>query len=581
MLFLLVMQVGLSPLFMQVSAQNREFPYAKMGLSKEQAMIHLLKRFTYGFEIDAWREMEKIGPEQWFIRQLQAKDADEELFQKLEGYGDIFLDNKTLTLLYPKSAQIRRMMVRDGYISKDSVDNKSLYFRRRYRQYLKDKGLKRDRELYSSFISSKLLRAVFSKNQLQEVMTDFWFNHFNVSFTKGQAALFIPSYESRVIRPNALGKFDELLLATAKSPAMLFYLDNASSVVENSKARRKSGINENYARELMELHTLGVDGGYTQKDVTEAARILTGWTVYPMNGYGNMKSVENLKNNKRNVVDGDFVFSYARHDKGIKSVLGQIYEGQGYEEGTALLDYLASRSETATFISKKLACRFVSDDPDEKLVKEMADVFLRTDGDIKQVLEAMVYSPLFWEPDNLNAKIKTPFELVVSSIRGLEADVEQPEKTINWVTKIGEKKYYYVAPTGFPDKSNYWVNTGALLSRMNFGLSFPNKRNSGVAVNLTKVLNYKEPEGARHALEMYADVLLPDMDKEMLRDRLEPLMIQQGLKEKVEQSVNSSAGNLTSNKKLKKVTPLEEKSNNATLAQIVGVLLGAPEFQRR
>jgi len=564
----------------------KHFPYAKGGLNEEQAAIHLLSRFTYGYNAGDVQQIQKEGLETWFARQLQAQESDKELKEKLKPYADAMLDNQTLSKKYPRNTRVRRMMVDEGYISKDSVNN-GRFYREAYKKFLEEKGFHPEQELHRKFIAAKVLRAAFSANQLQEVMTDFWFNHFNVSFTKPQSAPFIPSYENHVIRPHALGRFEELLLETAKSPAMLMYLDNASSVGERPNAKNKTGINENYARELMELHTLGVDGGYTQKDVSEAARILTGWTVYPMNGYGNanlVKNIEKSKNNGRNpnVIDGDFVFAASRHDKGEKIVMNRHFENDGYQEGVNLITYLSERPQAARFICKKIAVRFVSDNPDEALVDKMAKTFLETKGDIKKVLTAMVYSPEFWRKDNMYGKVKTPFELAISSVRALDAEIDNPNRLINWVTRMGEKKYYYIAPTGFPDKSSYWINTGSLLNRMNFGLSFTSNKTSGVDVDLLELTGYHEPESPEQALDVYARLLLPTADMETLKDRLSPLLTAQNLKQKVEKSSGGNS-NMSSDgmEKSTKQKLNNNKSNNAMLAQVVGLIIGSPEFQRR
>ncbi|MFD2536866.1 DUF1800 domain-containing protein [Sphingobacterium chuzhouense] len=451
---------------------------------------------------------------------------------------------------------------------------------------MEEKGFRPQQELYKKFIAAKILRAAFSANQLREVMTDFWFNHFNVSFTKPQSAPFIPSYENHAIRPKALGKFDNLLLATAKSPAMLLYLDNASSVGVRSNSKNKVGINENYARELMELHTLGVDGGYTQKDVSEVARILTGWTIYPMNGYGNQNLIKQItKGNevqRQSRIEGDFVFAANRHDKQLKTVLGKDFENNGYNEGVELISYLSSRPATARFISEKIAVRFVDDTPPEMLIDKMANTFLASNGDIKQVLTAMVYSPEFWSRENICSKVKTPFELAISSVRALDAQVENPNHLINWITRMGEKKYYYIAPTGFPDKSGYWINTGSLLNRMNFGLSFASNKNSGVTIDLLKLTEDHEPESPEQALKIYTELLLPSTDFITLKNRLSPLLTTQDLQKKVAKSADSNFPipdeemEVANRKKIN-----SRKSNNAMLAQVVGLIIGSPEFQRR
>jgi uncharacterized protein (DUF1800 family) len=344
--------------------KNYTFPYKTAGLTERQAAAHLLNRFTYGAtpgQIDAVINM---GLEKWFQQQLEAKQSDASLDSMLSQYDALKLSNEQIVKEYPKNGQLVKMAVKEGIINKDSVNNlkgDKKEYRDQIKAYMDKNGLKPEQELIRQFVNQKILRAAYTNNQLQEVLTDFWFNHFNVSFTKNDCAIYIPVYERDAIRPNVLGNFDKLLLATAKSPAMLYFLDNFSSVGANAnqnqpnarraqliqqqlqqnpamadpnspqakflanaqKARKAQGLNENYAREVMELHTLGVDGGYTQTDVTNAAKVLTGWTIFPMNdGYGNAgkKLIDNLgmSNLERNgfVHEGDFLFTPNRHDKG-------------------------------------------------------------------------------------------------------------------------------------------------------------------------------------------------------------------------------------------------------------------------
>src|SRR5215469_15241075 len=283
---------------------------------------------------------------------------------------------------------------------------------------------------------AKLLRAFYSDRQLEEVMTDFWYNHFNVFINKGPDRYMITAYERDVIRPHVLGKFKDLLVATAKSPAMLFYLDNWQSVGPNSQLalygnqrppryrrgpfggiyqmpprpqqnkNRPSGLNENYAREIMELHTLGVDGGYTQKDVTELAKVLTGWSIEkPQEG-------------------GGFKYNDRAHEPGPKFIFGQKIHENGEKEGMEMLDILAHHPSTAKFISRKLAMRFVSDDPPQSLIDRMADTFHKKDGDIREVLRTMFHSPEFWAADAYRAKMKTPLEFVASAARASSVDIQ-------------------------------------------------------------------------------------------------------------------------------------------------------------
>jgi uncharacterized protein (DUF1800 family) len=320
-------------------------------------------------------------------------------------------------------------------------------------------------------LDAKLLRAIESNRQLAEVMDDFWFNHFNVFYDKGSDRFSIPDYERQAIRPYVLGRFRDLLEATAKSPAMLFYLDNFQSVrpdidANDTKRKVKRGLNENYGRELMELHTLGVNGGYTQKDVTEVARCFTGWTLFePRRG-------------------GGFLYNDKLHDKGEKIVLGHVIPaGGGMDDGEKVLDILATHPSTARFISRELAERFVADNPPESLVEKMAATFMQTDGDIRQVMETMLTSREFWSQGAYQAKVKTPFEMVVSSVRALGANVSDAFALANQVDHLGEPLYRKLEPTGYSNLNSDWVNSSALLARMNFALQLAENHMPGVKVD--------------------------------------------------------------------------------------------------
>ena len=363
----------------------------------------------------------------------------------------------------------------------------------------------------SELVQGKLLRAIYSERQLDEVMTDFWFNHFNVFIGKGADRYLLTSYERDVIRPHALGKFEDLLVATAQSPAMLFYLDNWLSVGPDSdfargisrrnvnynwrrpprprrpapakQARSKrSGLNENYGRELMELHTLGVNGGYTQEDVTEVARVLTGWTLkQPRQG-------------------GGFVFEERMHEPGEKRVLGHRIKSSGEKEGREVLHILAHHPSTAKFISTKLAMRFVSDDPPPALVERMTQTFLKKDGDIREVLKTMFHSPEFWAPESYRAKVKTPLEFVVSAVRTSGAEVSDALPLARQLQNLGMPLYGMQPPTGYSMKADAWVNSSALLGRMNFALALTAEKLKGVQVDPGQMLGGPSPaDSARRA----------------------------------------------------------------------------------
>ena len=345
------------------------------------------------------------------------------------------------------------------------------------------------------------------------MLTDFWFNHFNVFIGKGADRYLVTAYERDVIRPHVLGKFQDLLMATAQSPAMLFYLDNWQSEGPNSDAalglptrpngpvsarpgarrpggaypppspsrpqpnaqnaqqKRRNGLNENYARELMELHTLGVNGGYTQKDVTEVARVFTGWTLdQPQQG-------------------GGFVYRPRLHEPGDKVVLGHHIKESGEAEGVEVLKLLAHQPATARFISTELAQRFVSDNPPPALIDAMAKTFLKKDGDLREVMRTMFRSPEFWAPETYNARVKTPFEFVVSSLRATDTDINDPQPLLGQLNKMGEPLYGMQPPTGYSTKADVWVNSAALLDRMNFGLALTTNRIQGTHFELARLMN--------------------------------------------------------------------------------------------
>ena len=323
----------------------------------------------------------------------------------------------------------------------------------------------------SDLSEGKLLRAMYSNHQFEELLVDFWFNHFNVFQGKGADRYLLPTYEREAIRPHVFGKFCDLLLATAESPAMLFYLDNWQSAAPDQtpgaqRRRNKRGLNENYGRELLELHTLGVNGGYTQTDVIEVARCFTGWTIAnPRKG-------------------GAFEYNDKMHDKGQKVVLGHVIPaGGGMNDGLKVLAMLAHSPVTAHHISLELAQRFVADDPPPSLVDRMARTFIKSGGDLRQIVSTMVHSPEFWSEGAYQTKVKTPFELVVSAIRAADADVESAFPLENELRKLGEPLYGKVEPTGYASGNAEWVSSAALLERMNFALALVQNRVPGVKVN--------------------------------------------------------------------------------------------------
>ena len=326
-------------------------------------------------------------------------------------------------------------------------------------------------------VEGKLYRAIYSERQLSEVLTDFWFNHFNVFLDKGADRFLVTAYERNAIRPNVLGNFRQMLEATAKNPAMLWYLDNWQSVSPDAVAgmrggkggKRTRGLNENYARELLELHTLGVDGGYTQKDIIEVARCFTGWTInQPYRG-------------------GGFEFNAKVHDNGEKVVLGvTIPAGGGMEDGMKVLDIVAHHPSTARFIAKKLARRFVADDPPAALIDAMAKTFQQKEGDLREVMRTMLASKEFWSQGAYRAKVKSPLEMVASAVRATGADVTFAFGLANRIGELGQPLYRKQEPTGYSSSNAEWVNSAALLARMNFALALTQNKLPGVKVDLQR-----------------------------------------------------------------------------------------------
>lgn len=432
-----------------------------------------------------------------------------------------------------------------------------------------------ERVVGEEVMAERLTRDIYSNAQLQEVMTDFWLNHFNIYIRKDeQMPYYLASYARDVIRPLALGKFEDLLEAVAHSPAMLLYLDNATSIGPDSlaaqranfAARRKpgakpkpEGLNENYARELMELHTLGVNGGYTQADVTQVARVLTGWTV------------------DRPVRGGGFQFNENRHEPGTKTVLGQKIKENGELEGRELLHLLASRPATAQFISRELAIRFVSDNPPQSLVDRMAKSYMSSGGDIPAVLKTLFHSPEFWAASDDNVKVKTPLEFVVSAVRASNADVENFQPLLNSLRQMGMPLYGCIPPTGYNWESSTWVSTGALVDRMNFALSLAANKLPGITVTW-----------APEAEDSNSASVSPDPISE--EARLEPILLPGGVSISTRSAALQQfqaqiaqapafARPIVTKRALRRANTLSAQEKEDQL--LAGLLMGSPEFQRR
>jgi len=423
-------------------------------------------------------------------------------------------------------------------------------------------------------MQAKLLRAIYGERQLEEVMTDFWFNHFNVFVNKGADRVLITDYEQNVIRPHAMGKFEDLLVATAKSPAMLFYLDNWLSVGpdsmnaegiparprpygpyryrrfpgpgpgpnpnNNAKRKQNSGLNENYGRELLELHTLSVNGGYSQRDVTEVAKVFTGWTIdKPFEG-------------------GGFLFDPRRHEPGPKFVLGKKIKPNGENEGKEVLHMLATSPQTAHFISLKLAQRFVSDDPPAALVDRMAKTFLKKKGDIREVLSALFHSPEFWDDGVYRAKVKTPLEFVASAVRATGADVDDAMPLARQLNNMGMPLYGAQPPTGYSMKADTWVSSSSLLNRMNFALALTSGKVRGVKVDVAQLAGGppSPPDASLEISTMEAKLLTGDVSKQ-------------------------THDSIVAQTAVAQAQPPAKTDRPPDASTIAGLLLGSPEFQRR
>jgi uncharacterized protein (DUF1800 family) len=389
---------------------------------------------------------------------------------------------------------------------------------------------------------------------------------------------------------------------------------SAADPANPQRRQRPRGLNENYARELLELHTLGVDGGYTQQDVVEVARAFTGWTLLPAGG--NRRRAERRLTRLSGMgarmgdglgfeVDGEFLFRADLHDAGAKTILGQRFAaGGGVEEGRKVLDLLGQHPATAKHLARKLAVRFVADEPPGALVDRLAGVYLQTGGDLRRMVRAIAESPEFWRREARGAKIKSPFELAVSALRALGAEVSDSRAVLGWTARMGQRLYAYAAPTGYPDRAGAWVNTGSLLNRMNFGLQLASGGVRGVRFDLAALNGGREPASREEALGVYAALLLPGRKLDEVIATLKPMANDPDLARRVgaaapppqaEAEDGATAGGGDGNRmggdqragraagrRARAEARLEVKVDPPTpLEQVVGVILGSPEFQRR
>ena len=646
---------ALSPTARSVSADSK----SKAILKEDQKIIHLLNRAGYGPRPGDVEKVKRLGIDKYLDLQLHPDRIDDSAIEaRLSDYPSLKMSIAQIQEQYPLPQLIARELGlrqpngqlqpkqnnpnAQGGAAED--ENQKREYRQQINAYYRSHDLKPPQFLLQELQGQKLTRAIYSERQLQEVMTDFWFNHFNIFWAKNADRDLTTNYEMNVIRPNTMSKFKDLLMATAKSPAMLVYLDNFQSTAPDAKVpqgparfnrrpgafgnqrpglrpndpgvqgqrmpnqnqqqaanqlrNRKPGINENYAREIMELHTLGVEGGYTQKDVQEVARCLTGWTLdRPRQG-------------------SSFVFRPWMHDDGEKTVLGRkIPAGGGIKDGEMVIDILAHHPSTAKFISTKLVRRLVSDTPPQSLVDRVASVYLKTDGDIREMLRTIFTSNEFNSPEVYRAKIKSPFELAASASRALGADLTNAQQTSQFIAKMGQPLYLYQAPTGYPDRADQWVNTGSLLERLNYGLALTTNRLRGASVDVKQLsLGIDNSDRAR-VLDRAIALLLKDDVSSQTRAVLEK-QLKEGVPVKGElgeapriptggdEDAMASGSMEALPSRNKPVGKAEKAANTERLerrlgiredagpqmamsaadieiARVFGLVLGSPEFQRR
>jgi len=636
-------------------------------LTEEQKIIHVLNRLGFGARPGDVEKVRAMGLQKYIDQQLNPASVDDAVAEsKVKNLEVTQMSTAEIFAKYPNPAALLRALDGDksgqqpgqqqnAVAANNQVTEKERQERQQQlRQLYAKYDLRPANQLLPQIVSNRVLRAVYSERQLQEVMVDFWQNHFNVFSGKNAVRWYIPSYERDVIRKNALGNFKDLVVGTAQHPAMLFYLDNFESRSPNAQGpgnnrnaeriqqmirnggnlppqarqrlkdqygindaqldqrlkemrnggsappqqkRPQPGINENYARELMELHTLGVDGGYTQKDIVEVAKCFTGWTIADPRGYRRSaasmitgeedKRIERLQRQAGvpdDLESGEFYFNQRWHESGAKTVLGQKVDEGGVKDGLKVIDILVKQPATAKFIARKLAVKFVSDNPSEDLVKRVADAFMKSSGDIKTTLKALFSDKEFFAAENYRAKIKTPFELAVSSIRAIGGNTNGGPAMVAMLNKLGEVPYGYQAPTGYPDTAEDWVNTGALLERLNFAIAIASNRIPGTHVDLN---NFDSKDKSKVLDKAIAEILDGDVSaatRATLHKQIDmPLPEVKAASSADDETVD--VPNMRSpgqqggqgNRQARLLNP----SGNPEIFKVVSLVLGTPEFQRQ
>lgn len=624
------------------------------ALTEEQKILHVLNRLGFGARLGDVEKVKAIGIKKYIDQQLDPASINDSFTDAKVKNLDVFgMTTAELFAKYPNpGALLQQLEGRNrNQPNPQNPDQMTQDEQRERRQKIADiyqkYDLKPAGQIVPQIVSNRVLRAVYSERQLQEVMVDFWQNHFNVFAGKAAVRWYIPSYERDVLRKNALGNFKDLVVGTAQHPAMLFYLDNFESVSPNAQAagngqnaqliqrlmqnggrlnsrareqikqrtgatdaqidqrlkemrdnpqaaqaRQRRGINENYARELMELHTLGVDGGYAQKDIIEVAKCFTGWTIADPRGYrraaaATIKGTEDRRMDRLQrsqgvpdtVESGQFYFNSRWHEGGAKTVLGQKVDEGGVKDGLKVIDMLVAHPSTAKFIARKLAVKFVSDTPSDKLVGRVADAFSKSKGDIKTTLKALFSDKEFFAVENYRAKIKSPFELAVSSIRALGADTNASPAMLAMLNKLGEVPYAYQAPTGYPDTAEDWVNTGALLERLNFAVAIASNRIPGTRVDLKQFESKDKSQILDKSIASLLDgEISPATRSTLLKQIEQPLPeVKTGndLADDDMEVPNMRDGQR--NRQARLLNP----SGDPEVFKIVSLVLGTPEFQRQ
>lgn len=442
---------------------------------------HVLNRLTFGSRPQDIERVLNMGIEDWFEQQLAGNMPDEQVNARLAKVSALTMSSQDIVDTYPEYYRVVNEAKLEGVIPKENVDTNNAETKKTLREYMDRKGYRYQEELWNALYRRKLVGAIYGNNQLSEVLCDFWTNHFNVAFQNPQARVHLFSYERDAVRPRVLSSFGNLLSATAHHPAMLHYLDNVQNRVMVKDGISKPS-NENYAREIMELHTLGVNGGYTQDDVINVARILTGWTAVPAGAQG-AKVLNGIEPRKPAdiVLDDRFWFRAALHDTRPKEVMQVKYTGmEPLQEGETLLANLAGNAATANHIARKLCSKFVSDSPSPALIEKTAKTYKDSYGSIAAMMKTIVASSDFWAEAKKPAKVKSPLELVVSSLRAIDADVTDTGALVSWLSRMGQPLYGYYLPPGYPDRADYWMNSGTLLLRINFGLALAQRSINGV-----------------------------------------------------------------------------------------------------